>query len=403
MTQAAARPLIGVYNERGEPSGHTVSLPAVFKAPIRTDVVNGVHFDMLKNTRQPYCVSEKAGHQTSAESWGTGRAVARIPRVRGGGTHRSGQGAYGNMCRSGRMFAPTKPWRLWHRRINIKLRRYAICSAVAASGIPALVMARGHSIEQIPECPLVVSDKVQDFKKTKEAVALLKRVKAWSDILKVYNSKRLRAGKGKMRNRRHKRKLGPCIIYGKDNGLTRAFRNIPGVTLQHVNSLNLLRLAPGGHVGRFCIWTESAFKKLDSLYGTWRKSSELKKGFNLPMPMMANTDLQRLLKCEEIRAALRPRRTHVVRSHIKPNPLRNVRQMIKLNPYAAVLKRRAILRARARAIAEKTKATGKPAAKAAPPAKAARPATAKPASAKVDPKKSGTTAPAAPKPAAVKK
>ena len=27
--------------------------------------------------------------QTSAESWGTGRAVARIPRVRGGGTHRS--------------------------------------------------------------------------------------------------------------------------------------------------------------------------------------------------------------------------------------------------------------------------------------------------------------------------
>ena len=26
--------------------------------------------------------------QTSAESWGTGRAVARIPRVRGGGTHR---------------------------------------------------------------------------------------------------------------------------------------------------------------------------------------------------------------------------------------------------------------------------------------------------------------------------
>lgn len=40
------------------------------------------------------CIS---GHQTSAESWGTGRAVARIPRVRGGGTHRSGQGAFGNV------------------------------------------------------------------------------------------------------------------------------------------------------------------------------------------------------------------------------------------------------------------------------------------------------------------
>ena len=44
---------------------------------------------MRKNSRQPYAVNKYAGHQTSAESWGTGRAVARIPRVRGGGTHRS--------------------------------------------------------------------------------------------------------------------------------------------------------------------------------------------------------------------------------------------------------------------------------------------------------------------------
>lgn len=28
---------------------------------------------MAKNKRQPYAVSEKAGHQTSAESWGTGQ------------------------------------------------------------------------------------------------------------------------------------------------------------------------------------------------------------------------------------------------------------------------------------------------------------------------------------------
>ena len=83
------------------------------------------------------------GSQTSAESWGTGRAVARIPRVRGGGTHRSGQGAFGNMCRGGRMFAPTKTWRRWHRKININQRRYALCSAIAATGIPALVMSKG--------------------------------------------------------------------------------------------------------------------------------------------------------------------------------------------------------------------------------------------------------------------
>lgn len=72
-------------------------MPAVFKAPIRQDILQYVHTNMSKNKRQPYAVSRKAGHQTSAESWGTGRAVARIPRVRGGGTHRSGQAAFGNV------------------------------------------------------------------------------------------------------------------------------------------------------------------------------------------------------------------------------------------------------------------------------------------------------------------
>lgn len=56
----------------------------------------------------------------SAESWGPGRAVARVPRVSGSGTHRSGQGAFTNQCRKGRMFAPTHTWRRWHRKVNLK-------------------------------------------------------------------------------------------------------------------------------------------------------------------------------------------------------------------------------------------------------------------------------------------
>merc|ERR1711951_272361 len=127
----------------------TVCLPAVFRAPVRPDIVSTIHHEIAKNKRQPYCVSEPAGHQTSAESWGTGRAVARIPRVRGGGTHRSGQAAFGNMCRGGRMFAPTKTWRKWHKKINLKQKRAATASALAASAVPALVMARGHRINEV--------------------------------------------------------------------------------------------------------------------------------------------------------------------------------------------------------------------------------------------------------------
>jgi large subunit ribosomal protein L4e len=54
----------------------------------------------------------------SAESWGTGRAVARIPRISGSGTSRAGQGAFGNQCRKGRMSHPLKSYRRWHRKVN---------------------------------------------------------------------------------------------------------------------------------------------------------------------------------------------------------------------------------------------------------------------------------------------
>uniref|UniRef100_A0A182JZB6 Large ribosomal subunit protein uL4 C-terminal domain-containing protein n=1 Tax=Anopheles christyi TaxID=43041 RepID=A0A182JZB6_9DIPT len=344
MSLTAARPLVSVYSDKNEAvKDKGVALPAIFKAPIRPDVVSEVSQLMRRNRRQPYAVSEAAGHQTSAESWGTGRAVARIPRVRGGGTHRSGQGAYGNMCRGGRMFAPTKTWRRWHRKININLKRYALVSALAASGVPALVQSRGHIIDGISELPLVVSDDIQKFQKTKQAVNFLRRSKVWADVQKVYKSQRLRAGRGKMRNRRRVQRRGPLVIYDRDEGLRKAFRNIPGVDTMKVSKMNLLKLAPGGHVGRLCVWTESAFAKLDALYGTWEKRSTAKKGYNLPTPIMANTDLNRLLKSDEIRRVLRAPKRKVYRHVRRLNPLTNAQQMLKLNPYSAVTKRRAQL------------------------------------------------------------
>jgi len=216
-----------------------------------------------------------------------------------------------------------------------------MCSAIAATGIPGVVMSKGHRIEEINEVPLVLSDKVEEIKKTKEAVGVLRKIKAWSDIEKVKASKRFRAGKGKMRNRRRIQRRGPLIIYNQDNGICRAFRNIPGITLLNVARLNLLKIAPGGHVGRFCIWTESAFKQLDGLYGTWKKASEDKSNYNLPMTKMSNSDLSRLLRSDEIQKAIRPPKKDKSRRVIKRNPLKNMRIMMRLNPYAAAQKKSA--------------------------------------------------------------
>jgi len=300
---------------------------------------------MAKNKRQPYAVSRKAGHQTSAESWGTGRAVARIPRVSGGGTHRAGQAAFGNMCRSGRMFAPTRVWRKWHVKVPQGQKRFATTSALAASSAVPLVQARGHRISSVPELPLVVSSAAfNDLTKTRAAVTLLKGLGAYEDITKVSKSRKTRAGKGKLRGRRHRQRRGPLLIFNpadeSSQGLVKSFRNIPGVETCSVASLNLLQLAPGGHVGRFIIWTESAFNALNTIYGTTTTPSEVKKDFLLPSNIMANSDLARLINSSEVQAALRPvkggskQKKGGAAGVLKKNPLKNKQVMLRLNPYA---------------------------------------------------------------------
>jgi large subunit ribosomal protein L4e len=177
------------------------------------------------------------------------------------------------------MFAPTKTWRKWHVKVNQNQRRFAVVSALAASALPSLVLARGHRIEQVEEVPLVISSEAESFVKTKQAVALMKSLHAYADVVKVSNSRKLRAGKGKMRNRRHRQRRGPLIVYNQDNGLVKAFRNLPGVELVNVRRLNLLQLAPGGHLGRFVIWTEAAFALLDQVFGTFDKVAVYKRNY----------------------------------------------------------------------------------------------------------------------------
>eukprot|EP00887_Chlorella_sp_A99_P000482 scaffold17.g482.t1 len=348
----------------GLDEAYNAMLQAVLLAPIRADIVTTVHTHLNKNKRQAYAVSAKAGHQTAAESWGTGRAVSRIPRVPGGGTHRAGQAAFGNMTRGGHMYSSTKTWRRWHRKVNVNQKRYAVVSALAASALPALVLARGHRIEQVPEVPLVISDAVESLTKTKAAVELLKKVGAYADVEKAAASKNLRRGKGKMRNRRYVARKGPLVIYGSDAGVSRAFRNLPGVEVASVDRLNLLQLAPGGHLGRFCIWTKSAFEKLDSIFGTVEKESEQKKGYKLPRHIMTNGDLARVINSDEVQSVVRAPKASSARAPLKKNPLRNLGALLKLNPHAKAARRAQLLAdARAAARAEKLAAARKAARK----------------------------------------
>jgi hypothetical protein len=139
------------------------------------------------------------------------------------------------------------------------------------------------------------------------------------------------------------------VVYAADQGVTKAFRNLPGVELANVERLNLLQLAPGGHLGRFIVWTRGAFDKLNAIYGSERRESTQKKGFKLPRNIMTNTDVTRLINSDEVqskvRAAIKGKKITIR----KKNPLVNLGAMVKLNPYALSLRRSEVLAERRRA------------------------------------------------------
>jgi len=160
-----------------------------------------------------------------------------------------------------------------------------------------------------------------------------------AELEKVKGNKKLRAGRGKARNRKWVLRKGPLVIYEEDEktNIERGFRNIPGVELANVNRLNLLQLAPGGNFGRLCVWTESAFKKLNALYGSYKPGSSIKKGYTLPRPLMTNCDVARIINSNEIQSVLEPAKEPEKSYRQKKNPLKNKSIMGRICPAAAGL------------------------------------------------------------------
>jgi large subunit ribosomal protein L4e len=196
----------------------------------------------------------------------------------------------------------------------------------------------------IPEVPLVLDSAIFEAdgaSKTASSLAVLKAVGADADIERVKGSKKLRAGKGKLRGRRHRQRRGPLVVYdpavdGKE--IVKGFRNLPGVETSPVTALNLLQLAPGGHLGRFIVWTSAAFKALDDIYGSTTEPSAHKRDFLLPSNVVSQADLTRLINSSEIQSSLNAPKGDAVtrRSAVqKKNPLRNRQVLLRLNPYAA--------------------------------------------------------------------
>merc|ERR1712050_425614 len=141
----------------------------------------------------------------------------------------------------------------------------------------------------------------------------------------------------------NKVRRGPLIVVDEGcENLRRAMRNVPGVDMCNVNRLNIRSLAPGGHLGRFCIWTQSAFSALEKHFGSGNGVSSTKKGYRLQKEVTSSADLSSLINSDAIQSVLKPfdykrnanRRTKTT----KANLLTNKRALAKVNPYSTVLR-----------------------------------------------------------------
>merc|ERR1712183_506441 len=129
------------------------------------------------------------------------------------------------------------------------------------------------------------------------------------------------------------------VVDENAEGLKRGLRNIPGVDVCNVNRLNIRNLAPGGHLGRLCVWTQGAFAALEKHFGSGKGVSSTKKGYRLPQSVSSTGDIAGVINSDAVQSALNSRKPQPKRSKgTKANPLVNKKAMFKLNPYAKVLR-----------------------------------------------------------------
>ncbi|MEM0444965.1 MAG: 50S ribosomal protein L4 [Nitrososphaerota archaeon] len=238
-----------------------ITLPKIFSAPLREDLVRRAYIAILSHRFQPKGAWKGSAHKYSVESLGPGFGISRISRLRVEGTGKARGGGFVPTAVGGRPTHPPTPEKRIHKEINAKESRAALASALAFTASPEHVKKRGHSIHTDMELPIVVEDTLASVKKTSELTSVLRSL-GLEEELERCGEKKVRAGKGKKRGRRYKRRKGPLIVVHKDEGVMKAARNILGLDVVLAKDLSVLHLAPGGHPGRLAIFTAQSLSQL---------------------------------------------------------------------------------------------------------------------------------------------
>jgi large subunit ribosomal protein L4e len=234
-----------------------IELPPVFSTPYRPDLIKRAVHAIQSSRRKPYGPSIYAGILTSAESWGVGHGVARVPRIKEGR-----RAARVPQARGGRRAHPPRVEKKWKLKINKKEKLLALKSAIAATSREELVSARGHKFSS--KIPPIVEDEIEKLEKAKEIKDFLLSAGLWDDVERA-KKRKVRSGKGKLRGRKYKKKKSILFVVKNMDGFGKAASNFPGIDVVPVDELSVEHLAPGTHPGRLTVYTKGSIKKLEEL------------------------------------------------------------------------------------------------------------------------------------------
>jgi large subunit ribosomal protein L4e len=240
-----------LHDTNGEDAG-TVSLPDVFGTPYRPDLIRRAVLAAQANRKQDYGADPYAGMRTPAESPGSGRGMAHVPRS-------NNQARRVPQAVKGRRAHPPKAEKDHTLSINDKERKQAVRSAVAATGDAELVSERGHAFDDDLDLPIVLEDGFEDLAKTREVVAILAERGLDADGERA-EDRTVRSGQGTTRGRTYRRPKSILFVTGEE--ISKAARNLAGADVATGAEVNAEDLAPGAHAGRLTVWTESAMAEV---------------------------------------------------------------------------------------------------------------------------------------------
>ena len=232
-----------------------VELPAAFETVVRPELIRQAVSVSQANRKQPYGADPLAGMRTPAESPGSGRGTAHVPR-------QNGRARRVPQAVSGRRAHPPKAEKEQGKEINTKERKLATSAALAATTDAETVRERGHrfELEDDVELPLVLTDEFEDVHKTQAVVDVLEALGVHADVERAEDGRTRRAGRGTTRGRTYR--VPTSILFVTSGEPSRGARNLAGVDVTTGTEVNVEDLAPGGEPGRLTVFTESALAEV---------------------------------------------------------------------------------------------------------------------------------------------